>query len=168
MCKHFPSSFAYLQRFLASTRKILEGGTTFCKVYMQRFRSVWCSKQRVNSRWREIKTKIQFGPFCGVSLLALITTFIQNYYNNQLVVTPNEMVGLYCPDHPSIERPAAIFVWFVSSTRIFLAKAVYMVLRSSWYQGLPISQLRRSQLVLGRSQRQGQVKPFGCKLNTET
>ena len=34
-----------------------------------------------------------------LSLLALTTTFQQNYYNyNQLVVTPNEMVGLYCRD----------------------------------------------------------------------
>ena len=65
--------------------------------------------------------------------MALITTFIQNYYNNQFMVTPNEMVCLYCLDYPGIERPAAIFVWFVSSTRIFLAKAVYMILRSSWY-----------------------------------
>ena len=32
-----------------------------------------------------------------LSLLALTTTFQQNYHNyNQLVVTPNEMVGLYC------------------------------------------------------------------------
>ena len=31
-------------------------------------------------------------------LLALTTTFQQNYHNNQLVVTPNEMVGLYCRD----------------------------------------------------------------------
>ena len=30
-----------------------------------------------------------------VSLLALITTFQQNYHNKQLVVTPNEMAGLY-------------------------------------------------------------------------
>ena len=29
------------------------------------------------------------------------------------------------------KRPAAIFVWFVPSTRNFLAKAVYMVLESS-------------------------------------
>ena len=32
------------------------------------------------------------------SLLALTTTFQQNYHNNQLEVTPNEMVGLYCRD----------------------------------------------------------------------
>ena len=33
-----------------------------------------------------------------LSLLALTTSFQQNYHNNQLVVTPNEMVGLYCRD----------------------------------------------------------------------
>ena len=35
-----------------------------------------------------------------LSLLALTTNFQQNYHNNQLVVTPNEikMVGLYCRD----------------------------------------------------------------------
>ena len=49
------------------------------------------------------------------------------------MVTPNEMVGLYCLDYAGIKQPAAIFVWFVSSTRIFLVKAVYMILRSSWY-----------------------------------
>ena len=31
----------------------------------------------------------------------------------------------------AIERPAAIFVWFVPSTRIFLMKAIYMVLEYS-------------------------------------
>ena len=34
-----------------------------------------------------------------LSLLALTTTFQQNYHNNQLVVTPNEMVRLYCCDY---------------------------------------------------------------------
>ena len=33
-----------------------------------------------------------------LSLLALTTSFQQTYHNNQLVVTPNEMVGLYCRD----------------------------------------------------------------------
>ena len=33
-----------------------------------------------------------------LSLLALTTSFQQNYHNNQLVVTPNEMVALYCRD----------------------------------------------------------------------
>ena len=33
-----------------------------------------------------------------LSLLASTTTFQQNYHNNQLVATPNEMVGLYCRD----------------------------------------------------------------------
>ena len=39
---------------------------------------------------------IQYGPFH--SLLALTTSFQQIYHNNQLVVTPNEMVSLYCRD----------------------------------------------------------------------
>ena len=34
-----------------------------------------------------------------LSLLALTTTFQQNYHKNQLVATPNEMVGLYCRDY---------------------------------------------------------------------
>ena len=33
-----------------------------------------------------------------LSLLALTTSFQQNYHNNQLVVTPNETVSLYCRD----------------------------------------------------------------------
>ena len=32
------------------------------------------------------------------SLLAFTTTFQQNYHNNQVAVTPHEMVGLYCCD----------------------------------------------------------------------
>ena len=31
-------------------------------------------------------------------LLACITSFQQNYHNNQLVVTPTEVVGLFCRD----------------------------------------------------------------------
>ena len=33
-----------------------------------------------------------------LSLLALRTCFQQNYHNNQLVVTPDKMVGLYLCD----------------------------------------------------------------------
>ena len=33
-----------------------------------------------------------------LSLLALTTSFQYNYHNNQLVVTPNEVVGVYCRD----------------------------------------------------------------------
>ena len=35
-----------------------------------------------------------------LSLLAVITTFQQNYHNNKLMVTLNEMVSLYCCDYP--------------------------------------------------------------------
>ena len=45
------------------------------------------------------------------------------------------------------KRPATMFVLFLPSTKIFLAKTVYMVLGSSQYQR--------------------QVKPFACKPNTE-
>ena len=33
-----------------------------------------------------------------LSLLVLTTSFQHSYHNNQLVVTPNEVVGLYCRD----------------------------------------------------------------------
>ena len=51
-----------------------------------------------------------------LSLLAVITTFHQFYHYNQLVVTSNEMAGLYCRYHAATDRPAANFVWFVPST----------------------------------------------------
>ena len=79
-----------------STRKIIEGGTTF--------------------NWVDMHTLRNFGP-CGypvkgelkmvgdcnknviwtllLSLLASVATFQQKYHNYQLVVTPNEMVGLH-------------------------------------------------------------------------
>lgn len=59
-----------------------------------------------------------------LSLLTLITTFRQNYNNNQLVVTPNEMVGLYCRAYALIAwlPPSPVFFWFVPITRIFLER----------------------------------------------
>ena len=36
------------------------------------------------------------------------------------------------------EQPATIFEWFVPSTRIFLAKAVYLVLGSSYPSAMEI------------------------------
>ena len=50
----------------------------------------------------------------------------------------------------STEGNFALFMWFVSSSRIFLAKAVYMVLGSSYF------------LV-----RRRQVQLLACKVNTE-
>ena len=38
----------------------------------------------------------------------------------------------------------SMWMWFAPSARIFLAKAVYMVQRSSLYLDLPTSQLERS------------------------
>ena len=101
-----------------------------------------------------------------LSLLALTTSFKQNYHNNQFVVTPNEMVGLYCRDQSLSDLPLFLSV-FAPSTKIFFAKAVYKVVGSSQHQDLPTCQLGLKILVLGRSQLQGQVKPFACKPNTE-
>ena len=87
--------------------------TTFRRVYMQKF-----------------------GWTLLLSLLASITTYQQNYDNYELVVTPNEMVGLYRLDYPlndplsflsglSLERGSSQrkqFTWCqdLPSTRIFL------------------------------------------------
>ena len=38
-------------------------------------------------------------------LLVLISIFQQNYLNNRLVLTLNEMVGLYCRDWPLKDPP---------------------------------------------------------------
>ena len=66
-------------------------------------------------------------------LLALITTFQQDYYNNQPVVTPNEMDGLYClHDKPLNDPLRFLSAGFVPTTGIFLAKAVHLVLGSSY------------------------------------
>ena len=79
----------------------------------------------------------------GALLLGLITIFKQNHRNYQLGITPNKIVGLYCRDYPLTTR-RHFFVWFVPSTMIWLAKAVYMVLGSSYYKDLPNSYLGRS------------------------
>ena len=92
---------------------------------MQKFRSVWLPSRKELKMAGEYDKKAIWARL--LSILAWITTFKQNYQNYQLVVTPNEMVGLYWRAL-AIERPATIFVWFVPSTRIFLMKAIYMVL----------------------------------------
>ena len=106
---------------------------------MQKFRSVWLPSRKELKMAGEYDKKAIWALL--LSILAWITTFKQNYQNYQLVVTPNEMVGLYWRAL-AIERPATIFVWFVPSTRIFLMKAIYMVLWSvsSARIFLPLSQ----------------------------
>ena len=76
-------------------RKTLEGGTNFRWVCMQKFRSLWCPE--VEKDREEIKNcGRQKQKYNLLSLLALIITFQHNSRNNQIVVKPNEMVGLYC------------------------------------------------------------------------
>ena len=48
-----------------------------------------------------------------LSLLALTTSFQQNHdHNNQPVVTPNEIVGLYYRDWPLNDPPLFLAVFF--------------------------------------------------------
>ena len=48
-----------------------------------------------------------------LSLLALIITFQQNYHNNQLLIKPNEMVGLFLPLLPTERTPAILSALFL-------------------------------------------------------
>ena len=106
------------------TMKILEGGTTFCWVYMQKFWSVWCSNREgvKDDRWQKDPS-------------ALFTA-INNYLSaelSQLSACGNakqngEPLLLWLPT----EWPA-VYVLFVPSTLIFLVKAIYMELWSSYY-----------------------------------
>ena len=83
------------------------GGTTFRCVHKKKFRSLWCQNRNIIEDGGD-KNKNAVWAFL-VSLLASITTF--QYHNKQLVVTPNEMVGLYCRAYPlnGLIPPFSIF-----------------------------------------------------------
>ena len=76
--------------------------------------------------------------------LMALTSFQQNYHNNRLLVTPNEMVGLYCRDQPLNNPP-------------LFSPVFYLVLGSSqqrqftWCQDLPSTRICPT-CQLGRSQ----------------
>ena len=80
--------FTWREEDARTRRKILDGETTFP---WEKFSSVWCSsRERIKHGGRKPQ-KYNLGPsalFTGVN------------HNNQLVVTPNEMVGHYCRDYP--------------------------------------------------------------------
>ena len=59
-------------------------------------------REGIKNGWRQ-KQKCNLGP--SAFFTALITTFQKNYHNNQLMVTPNEMVGLHCHDRPLNDLP---------------------------------------------------------------
>ena len=94
-----------------------------------------------------------------LSLLSLITVFRHNFHNNQLVITPNEMVVFFAVISPQ-----------TASRHFCVVCAQYQDLPcegSSLHEAriqnlLPFSQ---KFLVPGTSQYQGQVRPFMCKLN---
>ena len=90
-------SLAAITNHVQVTLKILESGTTFNWVYMHTLRNFGpCGDQ--------VKRELKMVGDCNknvistllLSLLASATTFLQKYHNYQLVVTPNEIVGLYC------------------------------------------------------------------------
>ena len=81
-----------------------------------------------------------------LSLLELIT----------IMVTPNEMVGHYCRDY-SLSDPQPFF------SGLSLVLGSYKQRQFIWHQ----ADLSAMILVLGRSQRQREVQPCACKLNTE-
>ena len=64
------------------------------------------------------------------SLLAFTTTFQQNYHNNQVAVTPNEMVGLYCCVQPLNYLPI-----FLSGFSLVLGSSKER--QFTWCQDLP-------------------------------
>ena len=99
-----PGRWGCLQGCLHGGRKILEGGTTFRWVTYRNFGP--CGAQ-VKKELKTAGDKNKNAIWALLLLLALTTTFLQNYHNNQVLVTPNEIVGLL----PSVttKLPAAIF-----------------------------------------------------------
>ena len=92
--------FKWREEDARTRRKILDGETTFP---WEKFSSVWCSsRERIKYGGRKPQ-KYNLGPsalFTGVN------------HNNQLVVTPNEMVGHYCRDY-ALNDQQPFFFWFV-------------------------------------------------------
>ena len=68
---------------------------------MQKLRSEWCAnvedvREGIKNGERQKQTYILWALL--LSFLLSFSLFRQNYNKNQLVVTPNEMAGLYCCD----------------------------------------------------------------------
>ena len=103
-----------------------DGETTFPWVYMQKFSSVWRSNREGIKHGGRKPQKYNLGlsaPFTGVD------------HNNQLVVTPNEMVGHYCRDYP-LNDPQLFF------SGLSLVLGSYKQRQFTWHQAdLSISQL---------------------------
>ena len=88
--------FTWREKDARTRRKILDGEKTFP---WEKFSSVWCSsRERIKHGGRKPQ-KYNLGPsalFTGVN------------HNNQLVVTPNEIVGHHCCDYP-LNNPQPFF-----------------------------------------------------------
>ena len=69
--------------------------------------------------------------------------FLLGLHAELLFRVVNSEMELKINDYLLNDLPS-MWMWFVPSARIFLAKEVYMVQRSSLYLDLPTSQLERS------------------------
>ena len=80
-------------------RKILQGRTTFRWVYMQKSLSALCPSGEEIKDGGRLAGESEKNTIWALllSLLKLITNSWQNYYNNQFLVTPNEMASLLLP-----------------------------------------------------------------------
>ena len=126
-------------------RKIPQGGTTLRWVYMQKLRSEWCAnvedvREGIKNGERQKQTYILWALL--LSFLASTTIFRQNYNKNQLVVTPNEMAGLYCCDQPLKD-----LLLFLSGLCLVLGSSQRR--QFTWCQDLRTCQSGRSQPVPG-------------------
>ena len=86
-----------LRGYLHCGREIVEGGQQLYVGF-----KLEKGREGIKNGGRQ-KQKCNLGP--SAFFTALITTFQQHYHNNQLMVTPNEMVGLYCHDKPLNDLP---------------------------------------------------------------
>ena len=108
-----------------SDRKILEGGTNFRWAYKQKFWSVWLpSREGVKDNKNVIWD-------LSLSLLECVNNHLSAAAGNFLQVA-NEIVGNYCRDYPLNDQPPFLSGLSVVLIKIFLAKAVYMVIGSSY------------------------------------
>ena len=107
--------FTWREEDARTRRKILEGETTFP---WEKFSSVWCSsRERIKHGGRKPQ-KYNLGPsalFTGV-----------NHNNGNAKRNGRPLLPWLLT-----KWPAAIFFWFVPSTRILQAKTVYMALGRS-------------------------------------
>ena len=104
-----------LRGCLLGGRNILEGGTTLrcltCRNFGLCGAQVEKDQEGINNDRRQ-KQKCNLGS--STLFTVVITTFQQNNYNHQIVLTPNEIFSLNCRGYPCIKQSSAAVVAFVN------------------------------------------------------